>query len=148
MSSTLTQFSVLMVEDNKADIVQFQDMMIGAVFDGEYPQVTVGICHTLNEAKIAIRKGRFDLILLDVNLPDAEHLEGLKFLIEEFPDMPIVLHTGVCSAKLASEAIAMGAQDCIPKGLLDKDNFIRLLVHAKMRQDGLRRLHSLSNRSI
>lgn len=143
MNSALTNFSVLMVEDNKADVIQFQELMLGAVFSGEFPQVTVGVCHTLFEAKLALQKGGFDLILLDVNLPDSEHLDGLRSLIEEFPTVPIVVHSGIYSAKLAAEAIALGAQDYIVKGTMGKDDLIRTLVHAKIRHDALFRLHSL-----
>ena len=115
MQSTLTNFRVLMVEDSGTDVLMFQEMML-SLGNTEFPQVTVGVCHSIYEAKLALLNGGFDLILLDMVLPDSEELHGLKTLISEFPNIPIVIHSGVYSAKLAAEAIALGAQDYIVKG--------------------------------
>lgn len=142
MQNIMTKFSVLMVEDDKADVLSFQEMMVG-VKNQEYPRVTVGVCHTIREAKIALLEGVFDLILLDIMLPDNEDLEGLKSLILEFPAVPIVVHSGIYSGQLAAEAIALGAQDYIVKNSMGQEDLVRTLVHAKIRHDALRRLHVL-----
>lgn len=146
MQRRLTQFSVLMVEDDTANVLRFQEIMLSsnAAQSAEFPQVTVGVCHSVAEAKTALQNGGFDLILLDINLPDAEDLQGLKILISHFPNVPIVVHSGIYSAKLAAEAIALGAQDYIVKGTMEQDDLVRTLVHAKIRHDALRRLHCLS----
>lgn len=144
IQNVMTRFSVLMVEDDNADVLSFKEMMIG-LKNAEYPQVTVGVCHTILEAKRALLEGGFDLILLDIRLPDNEDFEGLKSLVLEFPTVPIVIHSGIYSARRAAEAIALGAQDYVVKGTMGQEDLVRTLVHAKIRHDALRRLHVLGD---
>jgi len=143
MQPTLTNFSVLMMEDGTADVIKFQERIVGCD-KTLFSQLAVGVCHTIEEAKASLQTGAFDLILLDINLPDSEDLQSVRALLKEFPCVPIVVHSGIPSAKLAAEAIALGAQDYIVKGTMGQDDLVRSLIHAKIRHDALRRLYWLS----
>ncbi len=132
---------ILLVEDDYADVTAFTRDLYSSHLSKQF---VVGVCHTLKEAQEVLRDGRADIVLLDLNLPGTSELEGFKVLVEEFPEIPIVIHSGTYSPQIASEAIALGAQDYIVKGTMEVDDLARTLLHAKIRHDVLRRLHRLS----
>ncbi len=68
-------------------------------------------------ATIIDREGDFDLVMLDLNMPDAQGFGGLAFLRERYPALPIVIVSGAVEAGLVQGAIANGAAGFIPKSL-------------------------------
>lgn len=69
----------------------------------------------------------FDLVFLDLSLPDSWGLETLRRLRKSFSDMPVVLMTGAVMPELAAEATAEGALDCLFKHDLDGQRLGALL---------------------
>ncbi len=63
------------------------------------------------------REGDFDLVLLDLNMPDAQGFSGLKRLRERFPALPIVMVSAAVDGQVVNGAIANGAAGFIPKSL-------------------------------
>ncbi|MCI5057345.1 MAG: response regulator, partial [Flavobacteriales bacterium] len=57
-----------------------------------------------------------DCILLDLTLPDAKRLDGLRTISKQFPDIPVIIMTGGDEEKLALGAIQLGAEDYLIKG--------------------------------
>ncbi|MCU6454560.1 response regulator transcription factor [Sphingomonas sp. A2-49] len=73
---------------------------------------------SIAEAQAVIeREGDFDLVLLDLNMPDADGFAGLATLRARFPSIPIVIVSGAVESGLVSAAIAHGAAGFIPKSL-------------------------------
>ncbi|UVO49289.1 response regulator transcription factor [Sphingomonas sp. SUN019] len=63
------------------------------------------------------REGDFDIVLLDLNMPDAEGFSGLRTLRDRFPSVPIAMVSGAVESGLVSAAIANGAAGFIPKSM-------------------------------
>ncbi|WP_022707833.1 response regulator [Paracoccus zeaxanthinifaciens] len=59
----------------------------------------------------------FDLILLDFTMPGMNGLEGLKRAIQISRDAPVALLSGTAPARIAQEAVDLGAAGFIPKSL-------------------------------
>src|SRR5262245_35381110 len=59
--------------------------------------------------ELAKKEGDFDLILLDVLLPDAQGLQGLKSFLKLDPRPKVLLVTAVEDETLKSRALALGA---------------------------------------
>ena len=71
---------------------------------------------TLEEGVAEIeRSAGIDLLFLDLNLPGVHDLEGLEYLRERFPTLPIVVVSGVVAADQVIAAIDLGAMGFIPK---------------------------------
>ena len=97
---------VLLVEDH--DLVRFGTSLLLESLDGSQCDITP--CRSLDEARTACRdNGPFDLVLLDLNLPDAKGLQGLRTLIDEFPKTPFAMLTGTQDEFVVRQAQAMGA---------------------------------------
>ena len=81
---------------------------------------------TVSEALERLRSEPFDVILLDLSLPDAEGLDTLARVQGAAPRIPIVVVTGNEDEHTAVEAMRAGAQDYVLKPRMDR----RVLVHA------------------
>ena len=89
---------------------------------------------SIAEAQAVIdREGDFDLVLLDLNMPDADGFSGLIALRSRFPSIPIVIVSGAVESGLISAAIAHGAAGFIPKSL--KRSAIVAAIHAILAGD-------------
>jgi signal transduction histidine kinase len=72
----------------------------------------------------------FDLILLDLSLPDAQGLETVTRMTAAAPSVPIVVMTGMNDQSVAIEAMRMGAQDYLVKGQVDEAMLGRTIRYA------------------
>lgn len=70
---------------------------------------------TLQEGREKIRSGEFDVVLLDVMMPDGRGLDLLDPIREKDPDTVPIIITGYATVELAVEAIKAGAYDFISK---------------------------------
>ncbi len=66
---------------------------------------------------LALDRGRYDLLLLDVWLPNMDGLEMLSRVRTLDPDLPVVVISGHGSIETAVKAVRMGAQDFVEKPL-------------------------------
>lgn len=71
---------------------------------------------TLNEA-LAMLENRFDLVLLDYNMPGMNGFEGLARAKAKAPDTPIAIISGTTQRELAEAALREGAAGFVPKTL-------------------------------
>jgi DNA-binding NarL/FixJ family response regulator len=101
-----TNKKVLLVDDH--DLVRFGTSMLLESLDAV--QCTITPCRSLEEARTACRdQGPFDLVLLDLNLPDAKGLQGLRTLLNDCPNIPFAMLTGTQDEFVIRQAQAMGA---------------------------------------
>ncbi|MEI6798328.1 MAG: adenylate/guanylate cyclase domain-containing protein [Pseudomonadota bacterium] len=68
------------------------------------------------EALEKLRNGRFDLILLDIEMPEMTGLQVLEVLkADQMTDVPVIVISGGADAEDAIRCIEMGAEDYLPK---------------------------------
>lgn len=108
---------VLLVEDNPGDQRLVTEMLAEARGEEQF-QVT---CATRAEqaADHLGGQGPVDVVLLDLSLPDADGLAGLRRLFTASPTVPVVVLTGRQSDELALDAVRNGAQDYLCKSDLN-----------------------------
>ena len=58
----------------------------------------------------------YDLVLLDLGLPDVVDLDGLTTVVTLVPNVPVVILTSTEDEALALRAVRAGAQDYLSKG--------------------------------
>jgi DNA-binding NtrC family response regulator len=69
----------------------------------------------------AIRQGSYDIVLLDLRLPDMDGMEILKTAFQEYPHLCIIIFTGFSTVKSAVEAMKAGAFDYLSKPFSEND---------------------------
>ncbi len=91
-----------------------------------------------------LRKESFDILLLDLSLPDSDQLTSLSLIIEEFGNqLPIIVLTGYESEELAVEAIQKGSQDYLLKKELTPYTLSRSIMYALERNNMLLELEEI-----
>jgi serine phosphatase RsbU (regulator of sigma subunit) len=121
---------VLLVEDDDGDALLVQDLLTltGA-------PVSLTRVRTLAEAlQRPQQRDGFECILLDLDLPDAFGLVGLRRLRETMGDVPVLVLTGQADEQRAIEAVAGGAQDYLVKGRVDGPELVRSIRYAVERR--------------
>ena len=79
---------------------------------------------TFDAAMGELASREYDVVLLDLGLPDSDGLSTLSRITEASPDTPVVVLSGVDDPSLERETIISGAQDFIPKQLLGGDHTV------------------------
>ncbi len=89
-------------------------------------------CHarTAGEGTALLSEQDFDIILLDLSLPDSTPHETLETYTTKFPQLPIVVLTSLADESLVRIAMTSGAQDYIDKSLLRGDVVDRSIRYA------------------
>jgi len=113
---------LLLVEDNPADARLLTEYLCGP-HPEEFHCTHVAM---LAEALRYIRADHFDLVLLDLSLPDSQGLDTVRSVAHQARGTPIVVLTGADDEMLGVAAVRNGAQDYLVKGQAD----LRLLVRA------------------
>ena len=106
---------ILFVEDNPGDVVIIKEMI--KEIEGIHFEVTTadnledGVKHLINED--------FDILLLDLNLPDSEGIETFNIINQNALDLPVIILTGLSDEEFAISSVGKGAQDYLVKGQTD-----------------------------
>jgi CheY-like chemotaxis protein len=103
---------ILLIEDNPADADLLQKILTEAMsVSFELAQVS---CLSAGLARLEAEP--FQLILLDLALPDSSGMEAIARARAHAPDVPIIVLTGLDDEALALRAVREGAQDYLVKG--------------------------------
>ena len=106
--------NILLVEDS-----QFEGQAVQKTLEREkIDSSQLAWAHTLTEALAHLTSHPVDIVLLDLNLPDAQGIDTVSRIRQTAPAVPIIVLTASDDDLLAKEALQEGAQDYIPKGYL------------------------------
>lgn len=103
---------ILLVEDNPGDVLLLQETLAEITFV-ELKWVHV---ERMADALKCLQSENFDVILLDLALPDSEGLDTFNQIQAQAPLTPIVVLTGMADENLAMRSMQAGAQDYLVKG--------------------------------
>ena len=121
---------ILLIEDDPAEARLLQEVLKG------FNLQSFSLVH-VNRLQTALEKlecDRFDVILLDLTLPDSQGLASVDTIVKQASNLPIVVLTNTNDDKLAIEAVRRGAQDYLIKRKINVDVLVRSLQYAIERQ--------------
>lgn len=125
--------SILIVEDNEAIVKGLKYLL-------EQENFNVFICKTVEDTMNIIGKQSFDLIVLDITLPDGNGYELCEY-IKKYTDIPIIFLTAKDEEQDVVKGLDMGAEDYIIKPFRNKELLSRI-------NNVLRRFNKESNTII
>ncbi len=131
---------ILLVEDNLeyAQVLHGLLSMAGSVHYDLIHRANLG------EALKGLTEGEYQLMLLDLFLPDCAGYETFLRAREHAADLPIVVLTAREDETLAIQAVRHGAQDYLVKGQMSNKTLLRAIRYAIIRQRGQSRLEHLT----
>jgi len=130
---------MLLVEDNAADVCLVRSGL------QEWPDHDFSITHveTLAAAQELIGDTEFDVILLDLGLPDSVGLLTFEAVREGAARVPVVVLSGTDDRQAGVAAVRAGAEDYMVKGAPLGDTVARALLHAIERRTARRHLECI-----
>ena len=120
---------ILIFEDDEIEAALIKDHLAGSAYsDAEITRV--------DRVAAGLRKltdNEWDLVLLDLNLPDGSGPENLYRLQSVNDNVPIIVLTNVEDDAMAMKTLHEGAQDYLIKRLVNPDNLSRAIRYALAR---------------
>jgi serine phosphatase RsbU (regulator of sigma subunit) len=151
--------SVLLVEDNPGDARLLRESVAEAEAQasderggphptarGRAPHLHWVTVERLDEALRRLEAEPFDVMLLDLSLPDTHGFDTFVRASARAPELPIVVLTGNRDEDLAVQTVQAGAQDYLVKPSMDGSLVVRALRYAIERRRLLQALQESERR--
>jgi DNA-binding NtrC family response regulator len=121
---------VLLIEDNPGDVALLRMLLSRA------KGVSIEVEHSdkLSSALAFLAGEKVDVILSDLGLPDSHDINTFVSLHALYPDIPVIVLTGLDDEALATEAVRKGAQDYLVKGKVDSGLLVKTIRYSIERQ--------------
>ncbi|NEQ36475.1 MAG: diguanylate cyclase [Okeania sp. SIO3I5] len=116
----------LLVEDNRGDAFIIKQLL---KFRSSL-NFNVTHCHRLSLAIKQLNEENFDVILLDLGLPDSQGSQTISQMIEMAPNIPIIVLTGKHDEDFSLEVVQKGAQDYLVKSEISAEVLIRSIRYS------------------
>ncbi|MCB9799190.1 MAG: diguanylate cyclase [Candidatus Omnitrophica bacterium] len=123
--------NILLIEDNEADEL----LILHALRESETQFFQLTCRKTLQAALDEFSTQDFDLILLDLHLPDYRGLDMIPMLQEKANNTPVIILTGQILGDEQLEAIQRGADDYIVKDHINEGRLVRSIHYALERHE-------------
>ena len=109
------KINILLIEDNKSDEGLFHVYLregFGSAF-------TLAAADYLHKGLALVKETRFDVIIVDLTLPDSGGVDTFKAVYDAAPEIPIIVLTGLEDESMGITTVKLGAQDFLIKGTLN-----------------------------
>ncbi|MEO9531570.1 MAG: ATP-binding protein [Crocinitomicaceae bacterium] len=122
---------IIYIEDNPDDAFFMHELVSGI------PEIkNLEVATSLAEGKEKLLRTKFDLVFLDLSLPDSFGIETIKTVYSSFSDIPIIVFTGLNNEEMGLQAISSGAQDYLIKGEYNEKLLRKSVFYAIERHKG------------
>jgi two-component system sensor histidine kinase UhpB len=140
--NTPSSVKVLLVEDSPTDA-----LIIGeALVDISEFEHTLARAESLREALTLAQGTHFDVVLLDLGLPDGNGIDTFRRFRQVAPDAPVLVLTGLADISVGLVAIQEGAQDYVLKREIEAALLSRAIRYAIERNRALTALAASEER--
>jgi PAS domain S-box-containing protein len=136
MIKDTNNYHILVIEDNPGDLTLIHDYLIDQI---ESP----GIQNAKNFSKAAelLKNDQpFDIILLDLDLPDKSGNELINDILKICGDTPVIILTGFSDVEFSIRSISIGVSDYLLKDDLSASSLYKSILYCLERR---KRLHEL-----
>ena len=136
------ELRLLVVEDDPVD----RTMLNRLLKRSSLAVAEINCVDRVARALECVGQSSFDVILLDLGLPDSEGMDAVMQLQAEAPDIPIIVLTGLDDEEAATRAVQKGVQDFLVKGQVDGNLLVRSIRYALERKKAERELQLAEQR--
>lgn len=110
---------ILLIEDDK---------MLGLTLSERLSKegYSVQLARTLREAKLSFENNKYDLVVLDIGLPDGDGFDFAKTYLQDKTSPPFLFLTALSGAEERLKGFELGADEFIPKPFHLKELLLRI----------------------
>ena len=121
-----TTISILVIDDDSGDA-----LLINEYLKSDHTRdYSVKNAKSLTESLEALDNNEFDVVLVDLDLPDSQGISTFQEVIEVNPKIPIIIVTGNEDEKIGLEAVRQGAQNYLIKSQINPNLLITTISYA------------------
>ena len=131
METDRRKYKILVVEDNPGDFALVEEFLI--------EQIGIGIlthAKTFKEAKNILSSGcsEFDVVLLDLSLPDKTGTPLIKEIVASCPNTPVIVLTGYSDFDFGVNSLSLGISDYLLKEELTAISLYKSILYSTERK--------------
>jgi len=102
--------NILVIDDEKGIRDTLKEIL-------EYEKHTVDVAEEGQQGLEKLKTNTYEIVLCDIKMPGMDGIEVLEKIVEDYPEMPVIMISGHGNIDTAVEAIKKGAYDFIEKPL-------------------------------
>ena len=134
-------WNILVVEDNEGDFVLIREYLS----ESHVPS-TITHRETFSQFVATVRAEEFDVVLLDLSLPDATGKDLIEDVVAHAGTTPVVILTGYLNKQFGIESLKLGAQDYLVKGEVNSSILTKAIHYSIERKRNLENLRTSNER--
>lgn len=123
--------SILYIEDNVDDVYMIRDILSHA----KNMAIDLDSEETLQDGLNRLEEQTYDLLFLDLGLPDSFGLDTLHRVMQSNIDIPIIVVTGNDNEEDGVRSLEIGAQDFLAKGFITQRLLMKTIQYALARHE-------------
>ena len=128
---------LLLLEDSDSDALRVRSLLA----QSDVREVRLTRVERVSDAIQILQKQSFDLLMLDLCVPDSQGIETFQRIHAHAQHLPIIVQSGLNEDSVGPAAVRQGAQDFLVKGRFDQqllERAIRYAIERKASQRALR----------
>ena len=130
VNTSNNRLHILLIEDQLPQVELLKILLEGQ----HYFSVQIQVVSSLEDGIKRLESAIFDIVLLDLFLPDSVGIEGLIKIKPFIPHTPVIVLTAVTDISMGLAALQHGAEDYLVKGKLQGGDIARAVIYAKERR--------------
>jgi len=135
--------TILLIEDNPGDA-----LLIGEYLSALSSEITVTEAASFSEAKAYLEShdGNFDLVLLDLKLPDLEGEDLITEVLLLSGQSPVIVLTGYTDMEFSKKSLSLGVSDYLVKDDLDEVSLWKSISYSIERNEASKKIKESEQR--
>jgi len=126
-----SHFSILVIEDNPGDFLLIEEFLHEQI---EAPVITHAQNYKAAKASLSGEKITFNVILLDLSLPDKTGSDLIADIVYESNNVPVIVLTGYDDFAFGVKSISLGVSDYILKDELTSLTLYKTIIYSLERR--------------
>ena len=143
MKTVRNELRALIVEDNPGDFALVEEFLLEQI-----PETEIVHAKNCKEARgaLCVFDKSFDVILLDLSLPDKTGISLIKEIVELSKGMPVIVLTGYTDVAFGVNSLALGVSDYILKEELNPTLLLKSILYSIERKKKIAELEDSEKR--
>jgi PAS domain S-box-containing protein len=143
MPADKKEYNILVIEDNPGDFALVEEFLLEQI-----ETITISHAKSFKEAtEILYSKNHpFDIVLLDLSLPDKTGMPLIHEIIETFANTPVIVLTGYADFDFGVRSLSLGISDYILKDELTSISLYKSIVYSLERKRAVSALEESEKR--
>lgn len=143
MTLDKSNYNILVIEDNPGDFLLVEDYLQEHIL-----RPTIKQAKKFSQARLLLEEGEatFDIILLDLSLPDIDKEDMIQEVYKITPQIPVIILTGFSDLDFATKSLSLGISDYLVKDTINSLVLYKSIVYALERHQFVTTLRASEKR--